>query len=171
MDPELRSVLARALGRAGDALDRVPESALTAGWIRAHGRPAMVAIAEAAQRLDQVPPTSPTPAMSIVVHCPDVSLHLATPWWNPTAGRVYPKRPGIPMVVAVRQALADARGRPPRVSEMVTALCAAVGCRTRTSYRALADALAVGAIVADGRNAVLPGGDMVRGRPVERVSA
>jgi hypothetical protein len=59
------------------------------------------------------------------------------------------------VVVALRKAL----GRPPRAAEVVRALSGAVGCRPRTSYRALADALAAGAIRAVDGNYVLPEAD------------
>jgi hypothetical protein len=168
--PELRSAIARAVGRCGEAIDCAPSGPHTEAWARAYGRPAMESLHALAVLLAGAPAPRPT-AVSVTINCPDAAAHLSTPCWDPTIRSRQPKRPGPVMVVAVRQALADALGRPPRAVEMVTALCAAVGCRTRTAYRALRDSLVIGAIaVADG-NYLLPGQDTAERRPPSRARA
>jgi hypothetical protein len=101
LDLASRSAIARAVGRCGDAIDRVPADVRTATWLRTHAQPAMEALHALTALIAEVPAPRPR-TVSVVVDCPDVSLHVSTPWWNPMAGRVHPKRPGVAMVVAVR---------------------------------------------------------------------
>jgi hypothetical protein len=172
LDPVLRSMLCRALGRAAEALDRVPESAMTQGWIRAHGRPAMVALAEVAQLLDEVPAmrpvptvlivgphqTSPLPPTSVIkLACPHPGACRATPTWNPFGGhhgRYEPRRPSFAVTRQMAEALIAALGRPISPTELVIGLREAAACSARTAHRAIRAAVLARALAVDAENRI-----------------
>jgi hypothetical protein len=170
--PELRSAIARAVGRCGEAIDRVPSGPHREAWARMYGRPAMEALHALCELLEQIAtprraptvilagpghPTALTPTSVIELRCPHRGRCVGTPMWNPFGGhhgRYEPRRPSVPVVRQVATALVEALGRALNPTELAIGLRAASTCSLATARRALRAAVLEGALRADAWNRI-----------------